>query len=263
MNALPTVELCEAILRNDLPQIRQLISNFPELLTAGVTPSKITGLHYAAENGKDESISELVSLGADVNTILSGRSPLHCAVMDAPVSTIELLVRLGADPNALSQDDETPMLIAARKRSLFDETDEQVVPDLLQQYSGEMDIHSATALGRLETVQEILGSNKRAIQESLHSDEILLNGSCQRSKELMSLLLENGANPNGGTETGRTPLQQVLSSLPCDPEIVRVLHEHGADLSAVVGGRAMTLIDFAKSIGQPQEILDLLNEYSK
>ncbi len=263
MTTFPIVEFCEAILKNDVQQIRQLVSDFPQLLTVSIGSDKVTGLHYAAGNGREDSINELICLGADINSTLGGRTPLHCAVLDAPVSTIELLLRHGADPNVISKDDETPMLIAARRRSLFDETDEQVVPDLLEQYGGEMDIHSATALGRLETVRKILASNKCAIQESLHSDEILLNGSCRRSRELMNLLLENGADPNAGTETGRSPLQQVLSSVPCDPDIIRMLLEHGSNPNVVIDEKGQTLIDFSKSIGQSHEILDLLNEYSK
>ena len=263
MSRLPIADYWEAIDKNDLKKLRQLVADYPELITSSVDSDGSTCLHDAAKYGTYELVEELLKLGADPNSRASGRTPLHCAVLLAKVPTIKLLLEHGADPNILSKDGETPMLIAARSRQIFDEDNEQVVPDLLQEYGAEMDIHSAATLGRFQTVQKILETNKSAIQESPRSDEILLDQGYKSKLELWRLLLEYGANSNGGKELGVSPLMYVLSSVPCDFDILKLLLDSGADTNAIVGDPPMTLYDYAKDCGQPQLILDLLQRSSR
>lgn len=263
MDNLPIAEFWEAIDENDLRKLRQLVADYPELLTARVDSDGSTCLHDATKYGTYELVEELLRFGADPNSTASGRTPLHCAVLLAKVPTIKLLLEHGADPNILSEDGETPMLIAARSRQLFDEDDEQVVPDLLERYGARLDIHSAATLGRFETVQKILETNKSAIQESPRSEEILLHLGFNSTLELWHLLLEHGANPNGGKDLGVSPLIYILSSVPCSFDILKLLLDYRADPDAIVGDPPRKIYDYAKHLGHPQKILNLILQYSK
>ena len=76
-----------------------------------------TPLHEAARGGHLEMIRLLLASGADPNA-RSGfdkRRPLHDALWaDDPVPVIELLVKLGADPDAMTEQKVTPLNEAAK-----------------------------------------------------------------------------------------------------------------------------------------------------
>lgn len=263
MENLPIVEFCVAIDEGDVQKIRQLVADYPVLITANVYSDGSTCLHDAAEYGTYESTKELLKLGADPNSMAGGQTPLHSAVLNAKVPTINLLLEHRADPNTISKDGETPMLIAAIRRHLFDEDDEQVVPYLLQSYGAILDLHSAAALGRLETVKQLLKANNSALQECPKPEEILSHSIRNSNPDLVEFLLKHGANPNAESKSVHLPLAKVLSKVPCDSIILNLLLDFGADPYAMIGDPPMTLYDYAKDCGQPQLILDVILQYSK
>ena len=69
-------------------------------------------LHFAAGSGSVDSVEALLSLGADVNAVDNmGKTPLHRAVKAYynRVATIECLLRHGASVNARDKDGKTPL----------------------------------------------------------------------------------------------------------------------------------------------------------
>lgn len=76
-----------------------------ELLKHGADPckwdfeKKCTPLHCAAAAGCVVTIKCLIKAGADVNAGLTGRSPLHYAVLNNAADCVEALLQAGACPN--------------------------------------------------------------------------------------------------------------------------------------------------------------------
>lgn len=76
-----------------------------ELLKRGADPNewdfgkKCTPLHCAAAAGCVTTVKCLIKSGADVDAGLSGRSPLHYAVLNSAGDCVEALLQAGACPN--------------------------------------------------------------------------------------------------------------------------------------------------------------------
>lgn len=263
MNDTLNRKLIEAIDEGNLQTIRQLIAANSELLSDVVDYCGTSALHIAVDDENHQVITELIRLGDDINSLAGGQTPLHSAVLNAKVPTIKLLLEQGADPNVISNHGETPMLIAAIRRQLFDEDDEQVIPDLLLSYGAVLDIHSASALGRLETVKQLIKENNSALQDCPKPEEIVSHSIHNSNPELVELLLKHGANPNSESKNVHLPLEIVLSKIPCDSIVLKLLLDFGADPFAIIGDPPITLFDYAKVRGQPQQILDLLQGCSR
>lgn len=76
-----------------------------ELLKHGADPcewdlgKKYTSLHCAAATGCVSTIKCLIKSGANVDAGLSGKSPLHYAVLNNAEDCVEALLQAGACPN--------------------------------------------------------------------------------------------------------------------------------------------------------------------
>jgi ankyrin repeat protein len=104
-------QIHEAVKDNNLPEIRLLIKNNPNLVLSkdedGFTP-----LHLAAANGYKSMVEFLLSIKADVNAKdNAGSTPLHqAAAADGEHSDIvELLLARKADVNAADKQGLTPL----------------------------------------------------------------------------------------------------------------------------------------------------------
>ncbi|XP_019632032.1 PREDICTED: uncharacterized protein LOC109475709 [Branchiostoma belcheri] len=92
-----------------------------QLLAGGVNPNAAGGywqwspLHRAAWNGHHETVSVLLTAGADVNVRnYEQESPLHQAAENGHHETVSVLLTAGADVNARDKWEDTPLHYAAR-----------------------------------------------------------------------------------------------------------------------------------------------------
>ncbi|KAI8516223.1 hypothetical protein Bbelb_048040 [Branchiostoma belcheri] len=93
-----------------------------QLLAGGVNPNAAGGywqdapLHQAAWNGHHETISVLLTAGADVNARdYRQYSPLHRAAVNGHHETVSVLLTAGADVNARDEQENTPLHDAATR----------------------------------------------------------------------------------------------------------------------------------------------------
>jgi uncharacterized protein len=110
--------LMNAILYSKKPQRSAAVVEY--LLTAGAVPdfADVYGqgaIHLAAYNDCPEVIELLFGAGVNVNTATRGRAftPLICAAFLDRENAIEMLLKLGADPNQKAHEDVYPLLIAS------------------------------------------------------------------------------------------------------------------------------------------------------
>jgi predicted DNA-binding WGR domain protein/ankyrin repeat protein len=241
-----SLAMAEAIARGDLEQIRGLIAANPAVVN---TPLRI--------DREQEKLNPARTAEAP---------PLHFAAAHPQRKVVELLLELGANVNATSEEGWTALFLAARPVRSGKRGGKQVV-QLLEQHGAAMDLNSAIWLGRLDWVKQHLRTHRRAVQEApllgrliedtIHVTQGRLIDAIDRddpygepeaaeaihvdAREISELLLDGGADPNG--ESG-SPLFEAVQM--ADPAIARLLLERGADPNrALAAGEAIYLTEIA------------------
>ena len=113
-----TQSMFSAIEDNDIDKVAEILGSEPQLVHQrdgqGWTP-----LMKASWRGHDEMVTLLLGYGAKLEDVCKAGTALMAAVQEKRVSTSELLLQSGADPNHVRQGDAcTPLQWAVQERSL-------------------------------------------------------------------------------------------------------------------------------------------------
>lgn len=182
-----------------------------------------TALLLAAKNNSIEMVELLIASGADVEyaEITDGRTALHFAAYENNPEIITILLASGADPDRRSrwQGAWTPLHLAMSRAAL------EAVQALVQ---GGANVDLGTdPWGRTPLMQ--------AITENMNK---------RRRSELVTILLDGGADPNIQDELGLTALHHAATEARV--EILPMLIEHGADADLETN-RGKTALELAPS----------------
>ncbi len=179
------IDVTEAIIKNDLEQIRGLLEKRPEIKNDPYelgTFMLVSGLY-----GHISLVEEFIKLGADVNASIPkyglGQQHLISAVLTKNPDFVSALIKAGANPNI--EDRRDPLLIFAVKQGNPD-----VVKALIQ--SPEINIE-----GKLRP---------------WHFKTALMCAAKSGNIEIAKLLLEAGANVENKTRRGRTALDKAIKA---------------------------------------------------
>jgi uncharacterized protein len=207
------------------------------LLDAGADPNTAapggeTALITAARTGRVGPVQALLARGALVDGANKyGQTAIMWAASEGHVDTIEVLIAAGADFRARLDSGFTPLLFAVREGHV------DAARVLLKAGAG---------------INEPIRPGARPRRRAPRPGSTALNLAIENGHfELAAFLLENGADPNGGHDTGFTPLHQISwvrkTSIGDDhdpvPEVtgrmtsldlVKKLVAHGADVNAPV-----------------------------
>eukprot|EP00798_Chlamydomonas_sp_ICE-L_P005017 gene5017-34804_t len=107
---------CAAAQSGEVEKLRRILTRNPEAVASDGSDgsSGYTPLHYAARAGKEESAQLLLKSGADVNALTLGKaSPLHRAAATGQVKMCQILLDAGADGLLADSDGETALHKAA------------------------------------------------------------------------------------------------------------------------------------------------------
>ncbi|KAL7288157.1 hypothetical protein TKK_0017818 [Trichogramma kaykai] len=230
----------------------------------------LTHLHVASHFGYDCRVHGYLELGADPNCRdrKTGNAPLHLALANSLKSTVELLLRYGADPGMANAKGATPLHVlgqvhnranlAEMLNKLSDRKYGPVRVDA-RDNEGNSPLHLAVGSDNNNMMVYLL---RQGANPNLANNRRLtpLHLACQKNGgDVLKLLfqtidelqqepapLQKGqrsarrrrrvdgvvyreANVNARDESGRTPLQLAVAN--CLPQAVDLLLEHGADLA--------------------------------
>ena len=246
------------------------------------SPAEITPLHAAASFSSNPKIIQiLVSNGAKVNcSDEKGNTPLHVAssINDKPAITKALLAA-DAEVNAQNSEGLTPLHLAAR-----DKTSPEVLKTLIT-YGAKVGIADkqgnlpydlartsnakiagARIFKKLRTLHRENWGTREFFQEATVEDvarcleqgakvagQNLPNGltplhwaaRCTIHKEVIEILIKNGADINVPERTGLTPLHWAVQNPNIPVQIVDLMVQKGGDIHVRTRNTKATLIETA------------------
>lgn len=114
------LDVLEAAALGDQPRLAAIVDHDPNEVTR-TTPDGFTPLHLAAFLGRPDATRLLLRSGADVEAVAANDSavrPLHSGVAGGQPDVVEALLRAGADVDAPQRGGFTPLMGAAAQGSV-------------------------------------------------------------------------------------------------------------------------------------------------
>jgi hypothetical protein len=209
----------------------------PEVNLNGISDSD--RLIKAVSEGDAAAAKELLSSGADPNTVLRSGHPLICvAAGDLDYPMVKLLLKFGADPNMYDKVNGVTPIQAALHNMNWDtnkasDGKNAVIKELLS-YGAKVNKETLKKLcsdGNVLIVKQIIANSDNVKPDSSllwAASEFMTKGNL----ELVELLLKSGADPNTPNSYGETLLQKALrwnQSNKLVAKYVDLLKQYGAE----------------------------------
>ena len=204
------------------------------LIDSGADPNwvdedKWSPLRVAAAKGHEEVVKLLIDNGADPNIIdANGDTALHVAASMGHIGIIQLLLNIGADPNVSDCNGETPLYAA------FEAGHDNVEHLLLEKGARpnkeyyEQKLLMAIEEGSARDVRNHLLSGVNInFDQSRPLKEAVRTG----HKDILVLLLSNGANPNNHIDHGYVGMEEsplTMAIKEDKKDLVQILLDVGA-----------------------------------
>ena len=235
-----------------------------------------TILHIAARYNVSAEIAEILIKGvADVNSKNnSGNTPLHFAADYDRVEVVKLLIANGANPNALNKKGLSPLYFAQEQDKPSSKTLEIIKflepltdKSLWFVVTPEIALRRAVLFNRLEEIIQLLSKHTFS-KEVL--DAALLKGASRRNMaetphqsntEILTLLIDTGADVNAKNFSKETPLHEAADW--ANLGAVKILLKRGANPN-VLNRQGETPLDKAKTTCfRSDEIIKILEQHTE
>jgi ankyrin repeat protein len=179
----------------------------------------------AAEDDQ-KALTLFFDAGINVNALnTAGKTALMVACERGKISLVKQLLDRKADPNLAGRDGATALILAAQNEQpeiIKLLLDHRAVPDT-EDHNGWTALSTAAYHGNVKSVQILASRSKTDLSRSL------LFAALSDHKDVVKLLLDDGAEVDTRAPDGRTPL--ILAASKGNKEIVTMLLQAGADPS--------------------------------
>jgi ankyrin repeat protein len=258
----PDTSIHDAVSKGNIEAVKHHIAAGTDINAKSNTKSQYTPLFMAAFKGHKEIAELLIANGADVHAKdKSGGTSLLIATMLGRTEVVELLISKGAYVNAKDRLGRTPLDFAKKTTA-----------DLLRKHGGKTGAELKAELPKLEIEQSLLqaikAGNIEAVKQHLEagtdvnaSDNLgrtaLHKASgWQGQREIVELLISNGADVNAKRSDGAIPLHYAVYYNRM--ENAEILLSNGADLNAKDGDQNGATPLHEAAWRSRKEIVDLL-----
>uniref|UniRef100_A0A0G4HED6 Uncharacterized protein n=1 Tax=Chromera velia CCMP2878 TaxID=1169474 RepID=A0A0G4HED6_9ALVE len=191
-----------------------------------------------------ENLSLLLRVGANVNVLVDGKSPLVEAVSARSLPAVEMLVEEGADIERRGEEKGFEGFTALHRACY--ESHPEIVRFLV---SREADVNVKDKMGRtsltyaaykgpLEIFEHLLSKGADLEKSVFDGVTALHQATAGNQKEIAEMLLDHGTDVNARNNGGETPLfwtafYNTAASIVCDSDAVaELLLARGADVNA-------------------------------
>lgn len=193
-----------------------------------------------------------------------GATPLHLAAERGVLGLTESLIKAGADVNALDAHGQTPLDRAMHAGPLKPAPADDVVA-LLRRSGAAVDLGTLASLGDTPGCKALIEAGERVDSCDAHGRTALFRAVRNNRPDVVSALLDLGADPNAASLDGQTPLSTgCLHTLSqeCDAAILDALIKSGAHLTPIAAVVTQALdalerfIDADPDLLEGEELLD-------
>jgi ankyrin repeat protein len=193
------------------------------LLDSGADPVRVDALEHSVERGEKEIVRVLLRRGVEPNPFGSS-DPLRTACALGNVDIVKMLLKASSNPNATTEPGaDTALMMAARALS------PEIVQALLDKGA---DVNACNRDGWTALFNAVVAPSVRfskierqAGSKLMWAETVPNPKENERAKEVVKLLLDNGADVNQRDEDGRTPLTFASSA-----EMTELLIKAGANV---------------------------------
>jgi ankyrin repeat protein len=235
--------------------------------TADYLPESVeNGIEYnlmiAASKGLDTEVERLILRGAELDAeTMEGATALIFAVSSIKPGPVNILLSYGANPNKLTKNAETPLIIALRKladmearppnvlTNSFETGCLQIAESLIrygadidqQDYRGVTVLNYASAYGSLRFVDLLLYYRADIDKKDLSGTTPLMSAIWAGNANVADLLIQYGANLEARDDQGFTPF--LIAAQNGDTLMLQYLIREGVDMyqKCVDGWDALSL----------------------
>ena len=220
----------------DLAKIRYLVERGANVTTATKT-GRTAAFVAAMSTPSAEIVRFLAARGTDLKARDAfGNTMLTAAAIGDDVETVRLLLDAGVDPNAVGATRVTPLVYASYNGNAA------AVSLLLTR--------GANANAAADRPLLFPGDSPKSGPIALSAITPLIAGTASGSTAVVEALLKAGANVNAKDGRNMTALMIAVSTNHQNASIIRMLLDHGADVT-MQSNVAETASDWARKLGGP------------
>ncbi len=225
------------VAEGDVDRVKRILDKDPAALHTK-TSNYSSLLHVAAQYGRDECVELLVNKGLEPDILqrYTRRRPIHKAIMNGHLSTVKLLVSLGASVKTVSRSDIPPVYLASRNGRL------DILRFLVDRgadvgersKNGFSSLHAAAIEGFLDIAEFLVERGVDVNVETEGKMRPLHNAARNDHIDIGIFLLGKGAAVDPKSNYGWTPLLLALRNRNIDS--IRLFVDRGADVFAANNG---------------------------
>ena len=257
-------EVLEEVTRNSVETLKQIIDL---LLDKNVDYKECEDalLIFEVKVNNGKTVEKLLKNGAEVNVLIKDEFPLYIAAKNNSIEIMKLLINHGAYINGANNQGETPLYIAVvnnaleatkllieKRANLNIETENSFLTPLMVAINSENEERSKELI-------KLLIENGADVNYNI-SDEYLDYGIDSRfsplcyanNVETIELLIKNGADVNSHLENGITVLMNSNSLVK-----EKILTEKGANINAIDNEKNSVLMSILTKNKWNEELLDM------